>query len=273
VNPRELVQRARAALRDVDAKLGTRLDTCLILGLQLAVRAPAGSPRLKFLALGVLYGTGRFDGPSEVRMPIPGGAATMRLPDHAAFLVLGEIFAMDQYRREPGPEPASILDLGANIGASALFYRRLHPDARIVCVEADPALAEVLRENTKLLDVEVIEAAVAAEAGELEFRQATQSWGGSIADGREGTIVKVPAVTLDELVERCRPDLIKIDVEGAEYDVLAASEQATTARIVVGEIHSGEHDPRTTALLDRFAGYRLDVEEYGDLTLFRAVRG
>jgi FkbM family methyltransferase len=186
--------------------------------------------------------------------------------------VLHEIFSLDQYRREEGPDPTTILDLGANIGASAVFYRLLYPAARIVCVEPDPAIVPVLTENTRSIGAEVVHAAVAGSAGEVLFFPSPQSWAGSIVrDGGEGE-VRVPSVTLDELIERYAPDLIKIDVEGAEYDVFASSTKATTARVVVGEIHSPAGDEKTTRLLSTFAGYALDVEEYGALTLFRAVR-
>jgi FkbM family methyltransferase len=268
-----IIHRIRDGLTAVDRRLGTRLATGLKDGIQLALSAPATPvDRLRMLALGARFATGRFEGPATARLRVHDRPVTMHLPDFAAFLVLHEIFALDQYRREEGPDPTTILDLGANIGASAVFYRLLYPAARIICVEPDPAIVPVLTENTRSIGAEVIHAAVAGSAGEVLFFPSPQSWAGSIVrDGGEGE-VRVPSVTLDDLMERYSPDLIKIDVEGAEYDVFEASTKATAARVVVGEIHTREHDVKTTRLLSTFAGYALDVEGYGELTLFRAVR-
>jgi FkbM family methyltransferase len=258
-------------LRRIDGMLGTKLEEATLLGVKLALFVPNGVERLRFIALGLRFGTGRFKGPARARFRLRDGMVDITLPDLPAFQVLGEIYVLQQYRPAPGPAPETVLDIGANIGISALFYRQTYPDARIVCVEADPAMLDLLRENTRPLGVEIVHAAVAASSGEIEFFQSDESWSGSIVDG-DGPSVRVPAVTLDELIERYDPDLVKVDIEGAEYDVFASSRRAATVHTVVGEIHSPRTDPRTVELLRAFSNAELDISEQGLVTLFRAVR-
>jgi FkbM family methyltransferase len=262
----------RTGIQMADRVLKTELWYGLSTGLRLARKLGRGTARLDFIVAGLLFATGRWRRSTTVRIDIGTRRTRVILPDLAAFRVLGEIFLFNQYRREPGPDPKSILDLGANIGASALFYRRLYPNAKIVCVEANPAIVEILARNTAPLNVEVIHAAVAPTSGTIDFFISDESWAGTTTPGSEGVRVPVPAVTLDTLVSEHKPELIKIDVEGAEYAILRHSDACRSARIVVGEIHSEREDPQTTSVLEHFAGFDLDVETYGSLTLFRAVR-
>jgi FkbM family methyltransferase len=268
-----LKPRVRSAVARFDALAQTQALRAIPAAVRLAGCA-TGFERLRFLAVGLRYAWDRDTGTQVVKLPLGGGHVPIVLPDFAAFLVLEEIFALEQYRRESGPDPQVILDLGANVGASAFYYRQTFPAARIICVEADPNLIPVLKQNGIQLDVEVVHAAVAATAGNVEFYVAESSWAGSILPERGSTAhaVSVPAVTLDDLIEAYRPELIKVDIEGAEHEVFAASHLTSSVRVIVGEIHSAAGDPRTKSLLGRLADFCLDVEEYGDFTLFRAIR-
>ena len=79
-----------------------------------------------------------------------------------------------QYHVPPAsmPIPKSVLDLGANIGATTAHYESMWPDAQIVAVEPDPGNAEVLRVNT---NEKVIEAAVADFTGKMNLVTTTNS--------------------------------------------------------------------------------------------------
>jgi hypothetical protein len=117
----------------------------------------------------------------------------------------------------------------------------------------------------------VIHAAVAPQSGTINFFVSDESWSGTTTPESPGRRLTVPAISIDELVMSHKPDLIKIDVEGAEYAIFENSTACRSVRIVVGEIHSDITDPRTTTVLDYFAGFKVDTEPYGGLTLFRAV--
>lgn len=117
-----------------------------------------------------------------------------------------------------------ILDCGANIGISALNYRRWCPDARIIAFEADPAIFGVLRRNldrNHAADVQAIEAAVWTAAGEIPFSVDGMDGGRIDRDpGASGRRLSVPAIDLTAYLDQ-PVDMLKLDIEGAEYAVVA----------------------------------------------------
>jgi FkbM family methyltransferase len=126
------------------------------------------------------------------------------------------------------------LDIGANVGQYTLLAADLvGSKGSVIAFEADPSIAEILRENVMINDlsqVTIEDVALAEEDGSATFHIAAARYAGSgsLAAGRHasGRTVTVPTRRLDRLLtERHvdRVDLIKIDVEGAELDVLRGS--------------------------------------------------
>jgi FkbM family methyltransferase len=118
-----------------------------------------------------------------------------------------------------------ILDCGANVGLSSLFYKREYPQARITAYEADPEIATQLARNLRAngaADVEVIAAAAWIEDGTVGFA-AQGADAGTIdrfTDQTGRTSIQVPSRRLADAVARETIDLLKLDIEGAELDVL-----------------------------------------------------
>ena len=95
-----------------------------------------------------------------------------------------------------------VLDIGANIGAAALWFHRRYPQAEVVGVEADPRTAAVARANlADQAGVWVLNAAISDHAGEATLWVAPESWASSTAIAA-GAPIRVPAVTLDEAAGR-----------------------------------------------------------------------
>ena len=122
---------------------------------------------------------------------------------------------------------ARILDCGANIGLASLFFKSLYPRARISAYEADPSVAEVLADNLQrngCADVEVIPAAVWTHNGSVVFRAEGADAGSidQVAGPRiAGPTAAVTSVRLRDDIASHPIDLLKLDIEGAEADVLA----------------------------------------------------
>lgn len=127
------------------------------------------------------------------------------------------------------------LDIGANIGLSALALAELAPHGRLVAVEPSPRTAAALRQTLALNGVAervaVEQCAVGATPGEAQFHfDSTHSAGSKLVEA--GTMdrahfaappVAVPVTTVDALLAAHalpRLDLVKVDVEGFETEVL-----------------------------------------------------
>ena len=129
------------------------------------------------------------------------------------------------------------IDVGANVGFFSLLAARLvGPEGRVVAAEPSGAPLAYLRRNMAgVPGVEIVEKALAAEAGTVTFHEAegaamvSSSTSAAHIAGRSRHVRRytVPATTLDALVaERgLVPDLVKLDVEGGELAVLTGGSE------------------------------------------------
>lgn len=135
------------------------------------------------------------------------------------------------------PRPR-IIDCGANIGMSILFFKTLYPDAEIVAFEPDAATFDVLTANVRdngLQSVTLHRAAVGSVNGAATFYSQPDVPGSALA-----SLVVVNATTVSETVPVVRlsghidgpVDFLKLDVEGSEMDVIRDLQATGTLAMV-----------------------------------------
>jgi FkbM family methyltransferase len=176
------------------------------------------------------------------------------------------IFQDGIYAMESGITAPRILDVGANIGMATIYFKSIFPEARIDAFEADPVVASILQHNVdafKLRDVRVHNVAASDTAGTLTFLS-NGSDGGRLVKERDAvdlksrseSTVQVPAVRLkDCLIESI--DFLKLDIEGAEYDVIADCQDSLHfVRHIFVEYHSFVSRPQ---MLPEFLGFLRDA--------------
>jgi FkbM family methyltransferase len=124
-------------------------------------------------------------------------------------------------------DPTTCLDIGANTGQFAIEWRKIFPACKITSIEPNPYCEKGL----KKIGVEYFQYGISDKIGELELilpRAKSNSKGASfykeinfnkLAD-EEILKIKVPVTTLDVLFPDSTFDVIKIDVQGAELDVI-----------------------------------------------------
>ncbi len=134
-----------------------------------------------------------------------------------------ELIEQECYLFTSRVEDPRILDVGANMGIATLFFKKLYPKARITSFEPDPAIFEVLAQNCsafELQNVELRNEAAWTGAGELEFLQEGTEAGRLVPGGAGGVKkVRVRTARLRDLLNE-PIELLKIDIEGAETEVL-----------------------------------------------------
>ncbi len=117
----------------------------------------------------------------------------------------------------------SIIDCGSNIGVSLLYFKSLYPDARIQTFEASPSTFRLLGRNVTenhLAGITLNNAAVCVSDCALKFYSEPGSVFGSLNPGRgAGECAEVRGVPLSRFITE-PVDLLKIDIEGAETEVL-----------------------------------------------------
>jgi FkbM family methyltransferase len=157
-------------------------------------------------------------------------------------------------RRHVAPG-AVVFDVGANIGFFSLLSARLAgPAGRVVAFEPVPRNAAGVRANAALnglATIEVRECAVAQRSGQAEISVPTElSWSHLTDHGRHPDtqlVIPVPVIVLDEEISAGRlavPDVVKIDVEGAEAAVLDGLRRTLADHdvTVICELHGSNVD-------------------------------
>lgn len=135
----------------------------------------------------------------------------------------------------------TLVDVGANIGAYALLATTAIPGLRTIAVEPDADARARLEENLALnsgTEIQIVAAALGAEPGEARMTEGRDTLNRLARPGDEVTGT-VALSTLDSLCSGPPPALVKIDVEGAELEVLRGAERTlagTPAPVLLLEI-------------------------------------
>lgn len=182
--------------------------------------------------------TYRLRGGGEVSCPNVAGA---RVPIY-------EVFSEDTYRMKEtlsGLPPALVaLDIGGQVGCFSLALVRAAKRVQVHAYEASPSTATWLERNVAAngfsSSVTVHATAVSDHEGSIEFADNGQASGlnGLTAPAGSADLVSVPCIPFSAAVSAAggRVDLVKIDTEGAEYDIVlgsSPSDWATVQRVVM----------------------------------------
>lgn len=183
-----------------------------------------------------------------------------------------QVLGRNDYRVRPAERWRTVVDIGANLGTFAVLAARAAPDARLYCYEPSAETCQLLRCNAALNGVQervlVSQRAVAGAAGEVRLSSPPQSSMRSIRPprgGKDADTFVVDAVTLETVFEEhtiARCDFLKIDVEGAEYEILGGCRPTVLDRVdrIALEFHEWEpgHDHRELVALLRARGFRVE---------------
>lgn len=119
-----------------------------------------------------------------------------------------------------------IVDAGANIGASCVFFALEYPRCRIIAIEPELNNCTMLRRNCEGLNYKLIEGGVSCEngtaflvdkgCGDLDFRLAEQG-------DYPVSVYSLREIISEEMACGGAPFIVKIDIEGGEADLFRAS--------------------------------------------------
>lgn len=150
----------------------------------------------------------------------------------------------------------TVLDIGANVGDYTVWAA--WSGARVYAFEPEPRNIDRLKANVQLngLDrrVVVVPEALFSHSGQIQLSFSNQSAGGHTVGGGAGTLVS--CITLEDFLAREHIDMVdilKIDVEGAEYEIFGQISPQVFAKVkgIVGEYHMSLADEPNFKTLHR----------------------
>jgi len=179
--------------------------------------------------------------------------------------------------KEAGVQPATVIDVGANIGQFSVAASRLFLGAEIFPIEPDSFVAKTLRKNIGPdISRNLYVTAIGDHIGMATFNVNSDSQVSSLlplGKDRIGAFpdsvvlgqVSVPMTTLDELFGSCalkEPIFLKIDVQGFEDRVIAGAEvllkrvKWVLMEVAFSKLYEGERDFESLVELLKAHGFR-----------------
>ena len=187
----------------------------------------------------------------------PKGKFTVRMRTFKGDLnIFNEIFWEKSYLIPENllKNPKVIVDLGAHVGFASVFYATQYPDAKIYSVEASKQNFSILDFNAgSFPNITVTNKAIYSDDGFILFDESGLSYNTKISDKGD----QLEAISVNTLLKNYgidKVDLMKIDIEGAEKDILEKNKEwlQKTENIII-ELHK----PYNISDLER------DLKPYG----------
>jgi FkbM family methyltransferase len=206
--------------------------------------------------------------------------------EHALALRLGssdiptfrKVLVDCEYELPVSFEPKTILDAGANVGLSAVYFASRFPSARIVAIEPERANFELLLRNVApypnvtclrkaLVGVPRTVSIVDPGEGSWAFQAA------QVGDERAAHIDEVEGVTVSEVMRTfgwTHIDLLKLDIEGSEKEVFEAGRPwIDSVDIIVAELHDALRRGCSLAFYSATASFRQEFHKGENVFLVR----
>ncbi len=149
-----------------------------------------------------------------------------------------EIWGEDIYSFNSEKDSPLIIDIGAHIGISVLYFKSIYPNSKILAFEPNPISFEILNENVEsnsLENVELFNTAISTNDGitKLYIDNGEHEWHSNSSllenswNGKEKTKpIEVKCSKLNNYLQGTEViDMLKIDTEGSEYSILNSNKE------------------------------------------------
>ena len=159
------------------------------------------------------------------------------------FTVFDSIFAGGEYDFDIDFSPEYIIDAGAYIGASTIYFHHRFPDARITAVEPEQTNFDLLARNAApYKNLTLVHGAVYGEDTRLKISDPDADKYAFRVEKTSDSDRSVAGYTIDTLMSKYqvpRIDILKMDIEGAEYHVFNNDDLSwlKKVRVLVIELH------------------------------------
>jgi FkbM family methyltransferase len=141
-------------------------------------------------------------------------------------------------------QPSSIVDAGANVGFSTVYFRKCFPESKIVSIEPDDENYRMLVDNTtRLMNIVPVCGAVWGETCTLSMAQESFRDGSACAKTVSLNPGNISAFSIGDVISTYDlqvPIMVKIDIEGAETNVFCqqrADSWLPIVDVVLIEVH------------------------------------
>ena len=188
------------------------------------------------------------------------------------FSMYNEIFKKEVYKFKTENKNPYIIDCGANIGLSVIYFKKLYPEAEIIGFEPDKKIFYILKNNIKsfcLNNIQIIQKALWNKEGEMIFSSEGADAGRLADESKTANPKSVITTSLRSYLGR-PVDFLKIDIEGAETVVIEdCADLLINVKNLFVEYHSFDgKEQKLDILLSilKKSGFRYYIYNFGNLS-------
>jgi len=199
------------------------------------------------------------------------GKKIKRINPYSFIHTVEGIFVEELYKFSPKTESPLIIDCGSNIGLSIIYFKKLFPNSRIIGFEPDKNIFDACVYNLRefgLSDVQMINAGVWKNDGEVKFLKDNSLGGMIVEPGMDDSSFSTIAVVDIKKYLNEKVDFLKIDIEGAEIEVLLnTGDLLMNVENLFVEYHSFSNQPQKLSELLQFLsdqGFRYYIKHAWD---------
>jgi FkbM family methyltransferase len=161
--------------------------------------------------------------------------------DTTDILVFDDVIIKQDYSFGLPTSARTVVDAGANVGLTSIFYATRFPNAKVFAIEAEHSNFEVLRRNVRAYpNITPIEAALWSSEGNISINSGSEDpfshWGFEVS-GHPGDVraITIPGLMSDYGIDYI--DLLKVNIEGSEKEVFENCDWQGVVGSVVIELH------------------------------------
>ncbi|MBU4401037.1 MAG: FkbM family methyltransferase [Planctomycetes bacterium] len=187
------------------------------------------------------------------------------------FDVFNSIMGKGAYNIKFDFEPENIVDAGANIGASTVYFKLAYPNSRIVAIEPEESNYQLLKknlfpysniflENAALWDNQTNVYITNPKAQKYAFRVGEEQGEGQGA---------VPGISMNTIIKKYGwefIDILKMDVEGAEYQIFSGGSASWIKQVkaIIIELHDGIQPGSSNAFFNALKEIEFEAKVCGE---------
>ena len=215
-----------------------------------------------------------------IPLKVPGCATTLYLRTGTSdYAVLRQVFVEQQYAPLDDVAARLVIDCGAYVGYSALYFLNRFPQAVVVAVEPSPENAALCRRTLLPYHerVRVILAAVWGRPGPMRLIRGVygdgRDWANQVEPASDPTEADVEGINVPSLIRLARGevvDILKVDIERSEIELFRNETETWLpfVRNVAIELHDRECEK---VFFDALEPYETETLRSGELTICRSI--
>ena len=192
--------------------------------------------------------------------------------DYATF---EEVLLREDYNIDFGFEPRTIIDGGANIGLTSIYFASKYPNAKIVSVEPDKENFLQLEKNTKPYQgISVLNAGIWNRKANLEIVDAGLGNNAftvkEVKDESKNSIKALPISDIVDLQQWKNADVVKLDIEGSEKNVFETGYELwlPNVKVLIVELHDRMMKGCSETVFNAVSKYNFSKEIKGENHIF-----